>query len=125
MNPLDRQFYVRQVLTLYLSWPDTPARFSRYDRKLAQLWFDQNITLQAISQAMLLTRVRRASRPPDELPLPPIRSLHYYSPVIHEILNQPLPKNYFDYLLRSLKRLDPKFNTDDYRRICPDFSVLE
>jgi hypothetical protein len=38
----------------------------------------------------LLASVRRAARRPDAIPLEPIRSLHYFLPVIEELLHTPL-----------------------------------
>lgn len=53
---------------------------------------------------MLLATVTRLYR--NGPPLPIIRSLHYFVPVVDEILRQPLPHGYVQYLeykLRSFK----------------------
>ncbi len=39
-----------------------------------------------------------AARPANALPLGPIRSLHYFLPVIEELLVHPLPQAYVAYL---------------------------
>jgi hypothetical protein len=104
MNP-DQQQFVREVLRLYLDLPDTPHRFSRYDRAIAQTWFDQQIPLPVIHQAMILAQVRRAARNPDQPNLGPIRSLHYFAPVISEVQSDPFPPKYFEYLQRKLRQL--------------------
>ena len=48
--------------------------------------------------AFLLASLRRAARRPDAMPLGPIRSLHYFLPVIEELLAQPVPESYLAYL---------------------------
>jgi hypothetical protein len=48
---------------------------------------------------------RRHNRPSGLLPLPLVRSLAYFSPVIDEILRQPLPPTYLDYLRSKAVRL--------------------
>ncbi len=104
----DQQQFVREVLRLYMELADTPNRFSRYDRAVAQTWFDQNIPLAVINQALILAQVRRAAHSPDQPPLGPIRSLHYFAPVISEIKREPLPPKYFEYLQQKLRQLDRK-----------------
>jgi hypothetical protein len=47
---------------------------------------------------MRLALARRNARPPDADPLPPIRSLHYFMPVIDELPPGPPPEGYLDYL---------------------------
>ena len=48
------------------------------------------IPLTTVETAFLLASVRRAARRPDAIPLGPIRSLHYFLPVIEELLHTPL-----------------------------------
>ncbi len=102
-----RSKFVRDVLQLYLTMPGTPERFSRYDRAIAQAWFDQNIPFHVIQQAMVVAVVRRTYRPQDMIPLGPIRSLHYFAPVIFEIQNEPLSVSYWAYLKRKFEKLMP------------------
>jgi len=86
----DRETYRQAVIALYLRLPDTPRRLSRFDlRLLDQLW-QRQIPLTLIETAFLLASVRRASRRPDAIPLGPIRSLHYFTPIIEELLHTPL-----------------------------------
>ena len=48
--------------------------------------------------AFLLAASRRAARRPDAMPLGSIRSLHYFLPVIEELLAQAVPESYLAYL---------------------------
>ncbi|MHB9020031.1 MAG: hypothetical protein ACYC3G_04180 [Minisyncoccota bacterium] len=91
--------FVDRILSLYLGLPDVAAhRASRLDRELAAALFRRGITLDQIEAAMLLAHQRRALRDP---PLPPIRSLHYFAPVIDEIASQPLDPSWLAYLRRT------------------------
>jgi hypothetical protein len=88
--PNDLETYRPTLRNLYLRLPDTPCRVSRHDVRLAcQLW-ERDIPLTTAETALLLASVRRAARRPDALPLGPIRSLHYFLPVIEELLHTPL-----------------------------------
>lgn len=95
--------FVSRVLALYLGLPDVAARRpSRIDRTLAATLFQRGITLEQIEAAMLLARLRRAARSPT---LPPIRSLHYFIPVIDEITSVPLSPEWLAYLRRKSTNL--------------------
>jgi len=48
------------------------------------------VSLRVIQEALLLATVRRCLRAPDAAPLAPVRSLHYFIPVIEEIMATPL-----------------------------------
>jgi hypothetical protein len=105
---MNRPEFVKVILDLYLDLPDTPKRFNRFDRSLAASWFDQGISILQIQHAMTLAQVRRASRPSADPPLGPIRSLHYFAPVLREIILQPLPTDYFRYLQRKLLEINAR-----------------
>ena len=88
--------FVSRVLSLYLGLPDVAARrASRLDRELAHALYDRGLSLELIEAAMLLAHLRRAARP---APLPPIRSLHYFIPVFHELSGQTIDPSWLDYL---------------------------
>jgi len=88
--PNDPESYRQTLLALYLRLPDTPCRVSRYDVRLVRQLWERNIPLTTAETALLLASVRRASRRPDAVPLGPIRSMHYFLPVIEELLHTPL-----------------------------------
>ncbi len=106
--------YVANVLDLYLGLPETPIRVSRTDRKLALDLFQRGVLTSTIEAALLLASVRRICRQPNAPPLGPIRSLHYFLPVIEEIIQQPLPDGYLRYLRHKLTThtLQTKANND-------------
>ena len=84
------------VIELYLGLPDVAARrASRLDRQLAAELLSRGVNLEQIEAALLLAHLRRAAR---SKPLPPIRSLHYFLPVVDEITAQPLDPNWLNHL---------------------------
>ena len=98
----DAQLYVQTVLNLYLALPETPTRVSRLDRRLALELFQRAVPLSTVEAAFLLASARRLCRPADAPALGPIRSLHYFLPVIEEITHHPPPNDYIRYLRHKL-----------------------
>lgn len=101
-----KRLYVRAVLGRYLWLPDTPSQTSRHDRRLAWTLYERGIPLIVVEAALLLGATRRALREPYLSPLPRIRSMHYFLPVISEILESPRNPDH-DYLVCLLRRLRP------------------
>lgn len=98
--------YVRAVLARYLWLPETPSQASRRDRGLARKLFERGIPLSAVEAALLLASTRRALREPWLAPLPSVRALHYYLPVVNEVLENPRDPD-LEYLRCLLRRLRP------------------
>jgi hypothetical protein len=103
MTPAAGPAYVAAVLMLYLDLPDTPLRPSPQDQSLALKLHEQGVPLSLVEAALLLASLRRLFRPADRSPLPPIRSLAYFQPVIAELQQQTLPDGYLDYLRLKLR----------------------
>jgi hypothetical protein len=97
--------YVSAVLILFVDLPDTPLRTSVADQRQARLWFDRGIPLEVLETALMLASLRRMSRPTCALPLPRIRSLAYFQPVVEELLENPAPAGYVQYLRLKLRSL--------------------
>jgi hypothetical protein len=100
--------YIRCVLDLYRKTPDTPGRARSADRQLATSLHQLAIPLDLIAAALVLATARRTQRDLQAPPLRPIRSLHYFLPVIDELLADPPPRAYCDYLRRTLQTSAPK-----------------
>jgi hypothetical protein len=96
--------YVIAVLNLYGELPDTPPRTSPQDQRQARSWFDRGVPLPVVEAALLLASLRRI-RPPGVTPLPRIRSLAYFQPVIEELLENPVPEGYVQYLRVKLRHV--------------------
>jgi hypothetical protein len=103
MTPIADVAFVASVLNLYLDLPDTPIRYNSADQSLAQRLHEQQVSLPVIEAALLLASLRRLLRPQALPPLPRIRSLAYFQPVIDELLQQPLPDSYLQYLRLKLR----------------------
>lgn len=80
MNESD---YVAAVLAAYMALPDTACRPRRADRTLARKLFANGVTLTIVLDALLLAHARRHLHP--GAPPQPVRSLHYFLPVIREL----------------------------------------
>jgi len=105
VESLKRQ-YVTAVLARYLWLPETPTQTSRHDRRLARSLYEGGVPLIVVEAALLLGGARHALRGASAGPLPLIRALHYFNPVITEVMNQGDPDvSYVAYLLRKLRPL--------------------
>jgi hypothetical protein len=101
-----RRSYVDAVLSAYRSCPGTTGHVRRPDRLLAGALYDRGISFDAIRAAFVLAAARRTFRPADAPPLQTIRSLHYFLPVINEIVrNNNLDAFYIRYLELKLNGL--------------------
>lgn len=97
--------YAAAVLLMYADLPDTPSRPSPSDHSLARKLHQDAVPLLLVESALLLATLRRLVRPSELPPLPKVRSLAYFLPVIAEIQQQPLPDGYLDYLRLKLQKL--------------------
>ncbi len=112
MTPVARPAYVIAVLQLYLALPDMPRRASSHDQAVARSLFERGVPLDVVESALWLACLRRLRRPCGAIPLSPVRSLAYFSPVIDEILQLPLPSAFHAHLRRqAAERLRPVQNS--------------
>jgi hypothetical protein len=104
----DAEQYVRAVLSLYQQLPETPTLPSSRDRLYAYQLQRRCLPLTLIETAFLLGSLRRLLRPADAAALSPIHSLAYFGPVIEELLHNPVPDNYIEYLRHKMQRFARK-----------------
>jgi hypothetical protein len=116
----DVESYIRAILSLYQTLPETPRQPSSRDYLCAHQLQQRRVPLTLIESAFLLGSLRRLLRPPDALPLPPIRSLAYFQPVIEELLHTPISDSYIEYLRHKMQ---PFSNQKIKRRESPPTSV--
>ncbi|MCP4967716.1 MAG: hypothetical protein GY926_21090 [bacterium] len=90
--------YVQQLLDAYRQTPTTAGRVRPADRRLALQLFDRSVPLSMIKAAFSLAASRRILRDPEAAPLHPIRSLHYFLPVLDEIRYEPIGPDYIRYI---------------------------
>ena len=130
MSKEDQEIYVQAVLRIYRQLPDTPERPRLADRKLAHELYRRGVALEIIEIALRLAIARRRARPNDAIPLTPIRSLHYFLPVIDELPNGEPPDGYLEHLRRQVP--DKARSTNTLTRLdlplqpggCPEKDVL-
>ena len=99
--------YVADLLRAYLDLPVTLNRARTADRALARSLFAQNVPLDLVRAAFVLATARRTCRPPGASPLGPVRSLHYFLPVIDELRLSPPDPAYLRQLQRRLSSSRP------------------
>jgi hypothetical protein len=97
-----RRSYVDHLLNLYRSIPGVLGHVRKADRTLAKQLHDQGVPLYAVGNAFILAAARRVRHNAFSSPLPPIRSLHYFLPVIREVLDRPPGPRQIDELRREL-----------------------
>lgn len=98
----DRE-YVRALLDFYLWLPGTATVTSRLDRRCARALFHRGIALSVVEAAMVVAVARRTFRAGD--PLPRVRALHFFLPVVEEMLEVPCDPGYVGYLKQKLQPL--------------------
>lgn len=104
-NPVSRGEYIQKVLDAYRQTPGTTGMIRRPDRLLAEQLYGRGVPLQAIENALVLATSRRQIRPAGAPPLPTIRSLAYFSPVIEEVLESRVNPEYYRYLRHKIARV--------------------
>lgn len=95
--------YVQAVLECYLWLPGTGTVTSRHDRRCARAWFRQGVALDVVRSAMVVAVARRTFR--ADAPLPRVRALHYFLPVVQELLESDLYLGWVQHLERKLQPL--------------------
>jgi hypothetical protein len=103
--------YIRKVLDAYRRTPGTTGAVRPNDRVLAAALYDRGVSVTAVENGLVLAASRRIFRPPDAVPLQPIRSLHYLLPVIDEVLQLRISQDYFRYLQFHIDQLQNKNTT--------------
>jgi hypothetical protein len=102
-NPTGQADYVRKILAAYCQTPGTTQRVRREDRLLAAQLYQRNIPLAAVENAFVLAAARRLFRNPNAPPLLTIRSLHFFMPVLDEVLTLTVSQDYFRYLKSKIQ----------------------
>ncbi len=108
----EEAMYVAAVVALYGDLPDTPLRPSLTDQAVARKLHQDTVPLSLVESALLLATLRRLTRASDLPPLPRVRSLAYFLPVITELQQQPLPDGYLAYLRLKLRKLSQSERED-------------
>ena len=105
--PISRRLYIQRVLDLYRLAPGTTGHLRRSDRQLAGTLHDRGLSLEAVHTALILAVARRSFRSASAAPLAPIASLHYFQPVIDEVIAEPPELGYLGYIQYTLAAFAP------------------
>ena len=103
---IDEKHYVRTVLERYRTTPTTAGYVRRADRQLAVQLYRRGIPLALVEAAFTLAATRRIFRPHHAGRLNPVRSLHYFLPIIEELIQEPPDPKYIQCLEWKLRHLD-------------------
>jgi len=107
-SAIARRLYVERALDLYRLAPGTTGHLRRSDRRLAGELHDRGIPLELLHEALLLAVARRTFRSESAPPLAPIATLHYFRPVIDELIAEPPEPDYVSYLRYKLASIAPE-----------------
>jgi len=99
----ERQRYAEDVLARYRQTLGTLGHVRPEDRRLARWLWDRNVPLAIVEDAFILAVARRTFRPPDAPPLDPIRSLHYFVPLIEELVQGRVDTSYVAHVRQRLR----------------------
>jgi hypothetical protein len=105
------QQYVQAVLERYRQTPAVLGHIRRVDRELALRLYENRVPLYVIDRACVLAAARRVRNNAFSTPLPPIRSLHYFLPVIQEVIQRPPGPRDIDEMRRLLAQRFPRTHT--------------
>ena len=105
---MDQREYVRRLVEAYRATPGTCGVIRRPDRLLAAQLHERGVSLTTVENALALAAVRRMMRPDGAAPLPTVRSLAYFLPVINEVLATDVSPGYYQHVRSKLQRLTPR-----------------
>lgn len=101
---LAQEQYIQRMLQRYRETPTTDGHVRAADRQLARRLFRRGVPVALVEAAFSLAATRRLRRQDQAQPLNPIRSLHYFLPVLEELLADPPDPDYIDLLDLALRR---------------------
>ena len=101
---LGQEQYIQRMLQRYRETPTTAGHVRAADRHLARRLFRRGVPLARVEAALSLAATRRLLRQDQTQPLNLIRSLHYFLPVLEELLADPPDPRYIDLLDLRLRR---------------------
>lgn len=117
---LDQHQYTQRLLESYRKTPTVVGYVRQADRLLAAQLYQRAIPLALVEAAFALAAARRIFRDPRLGVLNPIHSLHYFLPVLKELLHTPPDPSYIQYLGWKLKTAGSTLQSAEGRNLVPD-----
>ena len=105
LTPDEKESYVGSVRKRFLTLGCTTGHFSPSDERLAGSFEQKGIPLTVIEDAMLIGACRKYVSWLNSGPSAPIASLHYFEPIIEEVVERPFPPGYRDYMQLQVDKL--------------------
>ena len=102
--------YVGTVREAFLGPACVDAEFGPADERLAHAWHATGVPLTTVRHAILLGCVRKSMSLLGRAGGQPVRSLHYFEPVLREVQRERFPDSYWRHLEFNLGRCE------DYRQ---------
>lgn len=99
---IPRERYVQRILDRYRSLPGTLGHVRRTDRRLAQQLHQRGVPPDLVEAAFTVATCRRLFRPAEAEPLTLVRTMHYFTPVLAELIKEPPDPDYILYLEAKL-----------------------
>jgi hypothetical protein len=99
---IDRERYVQRILDRYRSLPGTLGHVRRTDRQLAEQLYQRGVPPELVETAFTVATCRRLFRPAEANTLEAVRTMHYYLPVLDELVHEPPDPDYIHYLETKL-----------------------
>ncbi|MEJ2081448.1 MAG: hypothetical protein P8Y94_04570 [Acidobacteriota bacterium] len=92
------------------------ASFSTADEILARKWLEDGVSIERIEQAILLGCARKYVAWRNHHDVTPIRSLHYFEPVLEEIDQMEISSDYWKYVRSRMRRMEQLWDQDQNRQ---------
>jgi hypothetical protein len=105
---LGQEQYIQRLLQRYQETPTTAGHIRPTDQQLARHLFQRGVPLALAFAAFSLAATRRIFRRSQATPLNPIRSLHYFLPILEELVADPPDPSYIEYISAKLRQHKPQ-----------------
>jgi hypothetical protein len=100
------QRYVEEVKRLFLERHCVQSSFSAADQNLARSLYQRGVSLTQVERAILLGAVRKYLSCAQNHPGTPISSLHYFTNVLDEVMQEDTSIVYWKYVADKLRTLE-------------------
>jgi len=105
--------YVEQVRQILAERACVRAPMSTADELLAREWQAQGVTIEQVSQAVLMGSARKYISWRNGAPRTPIGSLAYFQLILAEVKGQVAPREYWEFIRHRIERMEKLWISGD------------
>ena len=105
--------YVEQVRQILAERACIRTPMSTADELLAREWHAQGVTIEQVSQAVLMGCARKYVSWRNGAPRTPIGSLAYFQPILAEVKDQVAPGEYWEFTRHRIERMEKLWISGD------------